>query len=215
MKRLPLIFALVLFFTTSLFAANAMNVRVGFLAPSGADTGVFPGLSYGVNVDNVVEVGFGFDYFYKNFQEKRYVEFDTSSAGNNIDHARVNSDITTYYIPVMGTIRVSLPMELDVVPYIGTGLGWGLLWEDIFIAEDLTPNNEHNKIDEVNFYNGINWTLQFGVKYALSQNASIYGETFYNGGKMKKNVRRDSSGITWSELNMSGAGLRIGVELRL
>lgn len=215
MKKTYLFFVLALCFTTSLFAGNAMNVRVGFLAPSATDTGFFPGFSYGVNVDNVVEIGLGFDYFYKNFQDKRYVEFDTTKAGNYIDKAQVTSDITTYYIPLMGTIRVSVPLDIVVVPYGGIGFGWGLLWEDIFIASDETPGSEHNRITDVNFYHGYNWTIQLGGKLPLSRNASLYGETFYNGAKMKKDVKRGSTGITWSELDMSGAGLRLGVELKL
>jgi hypothetical protein len=115
----------------------------------------------------------------------------------------------------MATVRIGVPADLPVIPYGGLGLGWGLLWEKVFIAEDTSVEPPNEKIDEINFYNGFNWTIQLGARYPLSPNASFYGETFYNGGKMKKDIEKGAEGITWDEIDMSGLGLRLGIEVRI
>ena len=199
----------------SLFANQSMNVRLGFLAPSGAKTGIFPGLSIGYNIDNIVDMGIGFDYFYSNDREVRTISVSETSGGSTIVTKSVGSDITTYYIPLMVGLRVGVQTDLPVIPYGGVGLGWGFLWEKVYIAADDAEEPPIEQIDETNFYNGFNWTLQLGAKYPLSTNVSLYGEGFYNGGLMKKNIQRDALGITWEEIKMSGFGLRAGLELRI
>lgn len=199
-----------------LFADRGMNIRLGFLSPSATKTGIFPGFSYGFNIDNIIDMGLGFDYYYSSDREVREISVeDTANNGAEVVTKQASSDFTTYYVPLLATVRVGVPIDLPVIPYGGVGLGWGLLWEDVFIAEDTTEDPPNERIDEVNFYNGFNWALQLGAKYLLTPNASFYGEAFYNGGRMKKNIERGAEGITWDEINMSGFGLRIGIEVSI
>jgi len=188
---------------------------LGFLAPSGAKTGIFPGLTFGYNIDNIVDMGIGFDYYYSNDREVRTISVSETPGGSTIVTKSIGSDITTYYVPLMAILRVGVQTELPVIPYGGVGLGWGFLWEKVYIAADDTADPPNEQIDEVNFYNGFNWNVQLGAKYPLTSNVSVYGEGFYNGGLMKKNIQRDALGITWDEIKMSGIGLRAGLELRI
>ncbi len=221
MKKTVLVLCVIIILTPCLFANRGMNVRFGFLTPSATKTGIFPGFSYGFNIDNIIDMGVGFDYFYRNERDYRDIVVTETETGTTVELVDIGSDLTTYYIPLMASIRVGIPVDLPIIPYGGAALGWGLLWEDVFIAgSELENGNDrddvsYDSIDEVNFYNGFNWGLQLGAKYPLSPNASFYGEAFFNGGRMKKNIERGAEGITWDEINMSGAGLRLGIEVSL
>ncbi|MBW6515944.1 MAG: outer membrane beta-barrel protein [Candidatus Cloacimonetes bacterium] len=215
MKRSLLILALSIFLIPALFASQSLNVRLGFLAPSGAKTGIFPGLSLGYNVDNIVEMGLGLDYYYSNDREMKTINVPAETDRLDVEPRIVGSDLTTYYLPLMATLKVGIPADLPVIPYGGVGLGWGLLWEKVFVAAGDEDESPSEAIDEVNFYNGFNWMIQLGAKYPLSTNINVYGEGFYNGGVMKKNIQKDALGITWDEVKMSGIGLRAGLEIRL
>jgi outer membrane protein W len=213
MKKFVLVAFCVVLLVPALLANNGLNVRVGFLSPSASKTSFFPGISYGINIDNVVELATGFDYFYNNSKETEKIGQYDSDSGNLIDTIEMGSDITTIYVPIMGTLKVGIPLDAPVIPYAGIGLGWGILWEDVFIAAD--PDGDFDGIDKVSFYHGFNWATQIGVKYPLAPRASVYGEAFYNGGKMKSDIKKDAYSITWDEINMSGMGLRLGIELRM
>ncbi len=215
MKRIFLLLVFSLIITVSLTANTAINIRGGFLVPSGSKTSFMPGASYGINVDDIVELTVGMDLFYNNYTESRVASFDTTKAGNIVDIVKTGTDVKTIYVPLMTTLKISFPLEMAFTPYGGVGLGWAILWEDIFVPASDEPNQEHNAIEESDIYNGFNWILQLGARYQLSPNVHFYGESFYNFGKMKKDIKRDEYGRTWDEIDMSGLGLRIGVEMAL
>lgn len=211
---------LVLLLTVSLSANKGINIRAGFLSPSGAKTGFMPGISYGLNVDDVVELAVGFDFFYRSYEETKTVSATDRETGTTVEVIEAGSELKTGYIPVMATLKVGVPVELPVLPYAGVGLGWAILWEDIFLpAGEYHGENDElvevDKVEELDFYNGFNWILNLGAKYRLSPNVHIYGETFYNFGKMKKDIETGETGRTWDEVDMSGLGLRLGIEMAL
>jgi len=215
MKRY-LVALLFLMVISGLSADNLMNVRFGFLAPEGAKTGIFGGLSYGSSFDEVVSMDMGFDYFYKGFKEKRKLyEWDTE-AGNTEETFKQTSDIKTMYLPIMLALNIHIPLDHSVKPFFKAGLGWGFLWEDVYVAAipEEEPN-AHDEIDDTKFYNGFNWTLGAGAKYKLGSKSHVYGEFFYNGGRMKRDIKKSEYGITWDEINMSGVGMRLGIEFRI
>lgn len=216
MKKGYIIIAAILMITVGLMGDTAINIRGGVLFPSGSETGFMPGLSYGVNVDNVVELSAGFDFFYRTYEDTETVDLSETGTGSTLESVQASTDFKTFYVPIMATIKVAVPVELPVTPYGGVGLGWGLLYEDIFIAGGKTEDGkEYDPVDEKDLYNGFNWALQLGAKYELSPNVHLYGETFYNFGKMKKDVEKTKFGRTWDEVDMSGLGLRLGIEMRL
>ncbi len=212
-KLIFLMLALVL--TVSIFANKGINIRAGFLAPSDAKTGFMPGMSYGINVDDIVELAVGFDFFYRSYTDTKEVSVYDRETGTQVSEIKTGTELKTGYIPVMATLKVGVPVELPVLPYAGVGLGWALLWEDIFLPAGEDNGNEYEKVEELDFYNGFNWILNLGAKYQLSSNVHLYGESFYNFGKMKKDFDEDEAGRTWDQVDMSGLGLRLGIEMAL
>ncbi len=210
-KTLLLIFIIAIFINLSA-VSKTMNLRAGFLVPNDAKTGFIGGLCYGTKFDESISLYFSSDYFYKNYSKIKKIGFHTSSGGNNVSEMQKSADITNYYLPMMGNLQVNFPLRNEVKLYGSVGLGYGLLWEKVFVAAN--QEEDTGKIDDVKFYSGFNWNISAGVKTELGRNSSIYGETFYNGGVMKRNLKADDYGVTWDQIDMSGIGMRIGVELR-
>ncbi|MDD3052304.1 MAG: outer membrane beta-barrel protein [Candidatus Cloacimonetes bacterium] len=201
-------------------AVNYMGVRFGFMNPDGAKSGVIGGFSYGRIFDESVSLDFGLDYFYKGYTDDKKISVNDTQADNEIITYSRSADIKTIYVPVMANLNVKLPLDRQIKPFFKAGLGWGFLWEDVYIAaEEDDPNTQdnekHDEIDDVKFYNGFNWLVGAGVKYRLARKSFLMGEFFYNGGKMTRNRDKTEYGITWDEIDMSGIGLRIGIEFEL
>ncbi len=210
-KFLGLFFVVMIFINLSA-TSKTMNLRAGFLVPNDANTGFIGGLCYGTKFDESVSLFFSTDYFYRNYSKIKKIGFHTSSGGNNVSEMRKSADITNYYLPLMGNLQVNFPLQDRIGLYGGVGIGYGLLWENVFVAANEEEGTE--KIDDVKFYSGFNWNISAGAKTGLGRNSSLYGEVFYNGGIMKRNLKADDFGVTWDQIDMSGIGMRIGIELR-
>ncbi len=197
--------------------AEPINMyRFGFLAPQDASIGSMFGFCYGSSIDNTVVLFPSADLFYRNFSKERKIGYATDNANNPVQTIQKTSDISTYYLPLQLNGKVNIPADSKFKPFVGGGFGLGLLWENVFVAafqEDNADHTFHSTVKETKFYSGFNWNLQAGVRYSLSRHTAIYGELFYNGGRMKRDIQVTDTGITWNEIDMSGVGLRIGLEV--
>lgn len=201
-----------------------MNIHFGFMAPKDAKTGFIGGLVYGLAVDDVVQAGIGLDYYYKSFSENRTVNVMGTQNGDRQGLTptpkKSLSEVKINYLPLLANINVSIPAEdLPVIPRFAFGLGWGLLWENIYavVEADSEEDRENNDpettlIDKTNFFHGFNWKISLGAKYPLGTRSFFNSEIVYNGGVMKSSIKKDKTGITWDEVDMSGLGLRLGIE---
>ena len=212
LKKFLVLFFLIAIFINLSALSKTMNLRAGFLVPNDAKMGFIGGLCYGTKFDESISLYFSTDYFYKNYSKIKKIGFHTSSGGNNVSEMRKSADITNYYLPMMGNLQVNFPLQDRLKLYGTVGLGYGLLWENVFVAAN--PDDDTEKVDDVKFYSGFNWNLATGLKTGLGRNSSIYGEFFYNGGIMKRNLKADDYGVTWDQIDMSGIGMRVGIELR-
>lgn len=212
-KTLILLFMCLLL--TALGAAES-RLRFGFLAPKGAETSFIGGFTYGRRIDEAVGLDMSMDFYYKSYTEKRKIGEYDSAAGNTVESHIVSGDYKTTYIPLLANVYINIPLDGPVQPYASAGIGWGLLWEDVFIA----AHEEHNvqgqletvpAYDEVNFYNGFAWNIAAGVSHKLGTKSSIFAELFYHGAKMKDDIDYSDFGVTWDEVDMSGIGARLGL----
>ncbi len=187
-----------------------MRLRMGFLSPADSKFGLISGFSINRPFDETVELGTSLDFYKKNYSEKREISYSVSDAGNQVTQVKQTTDINIYYFPAMINLRINLT-EVPLKPYIGAGAGWGFLWEDVYVASDST----YDGIDAVKFYNGFNWNISTGLSYKLGSRSKLFGEIIYNGGAMTRDKKKTDTGITWEEIDMSGIGLRAGIEFRI
>lgn len=210
MKRLMLLLTLMCFSMGLLLAVNQSSFRFGFYGPSDSNAGMMLGASRGTFVDERVEIFGSGDFFFRTYTQDKKINTTTTPGGSEISTIKRSADISTYYLPLMGNIRVKFPYNKTFSPYVGGGIGWSMAWEDVFIAEDSLTS----KIDDVNFFNGFAANLNSGVILPLGSKSDVYFEAFYNWSNCKRNQKETSAGIFWDELNMSGLGIRMGLAFK-
>lgn len=211
MKKLMLIISIMSISLLCLANNEQRSFRIGFYNPQDSKAGLMLGGTTGIDVDERVEINFSGDFFIRNYTDDKDINVQNTVGGNEIVTVLRTADISTYYIPIMGNVKIKIPYTENIVPYAGGGIGYAMAWEDIFIAADTTANS--SKIDDVNFYHGFAGNVNLGVNLPLGSKSNLYLETFYNWSVCKRNKKENATGITWDELNMSGTGIRLGLAI--
>ena len=185
------------------------KISLGLYSPPEIESGLNIGYGYYRYIDEMVSAGIGMDAFWTNYMKASSVETEETGLGQEIITQQVEIDMTSYLLPVMGTVRVILPFELGAFsPYTNVSLGWNILF-----------NNETNYVtgeQTFRFFNGFGWGLGAGASLDLGEKSSIGIETYYRSAKMKANVDETDLGLPiYDELDMTGLGLQIGLFMNI
>jgi hypothetical protein len=185
------------------------KISLGLYSPPEIESGLTIGYGYYRYIDDMVSAGVGIDAFWTNYMKVSSVETEETGLGQEIITQQVEIDMTSYLLPLMGTVRVILPFELGAFsPYTNVSLGWNILF-----------NNEKNYVtgeQTFRFFNGFGWGLGTGVSLGLGEKSSIGIETYYRSAKMKANVDETELGLPiYDELDMTGLGLQIGLFMNI
>jgi hypothetical protein len=112
--------------------------------------------------------------------------------------ARSSSDL----FPMLASVQVSPAPGMGIVPYIGAGAGW----EVLFISgDDFTTGD---KFDAT--YGGWGWQAWAGVAIPTSHWTKLNAEVFLNRSEVSRDVD-DGAGRFTETVNMDGAGMRFGL----
>ena len=185
------------------------KISLGLYSPPEIESGLNIGYGYYRYIDEMVSAGIGMDAFWTNYMKASSVETEETGLGQEIITQQVEIDMTSYLLPLMGTVRVILPFELGAFsPYTNVSLGWNILF-----------NNETNYVtgeQTFRFFNGFGWGLGAGASLDLGEKSSIGIETYYRSAKMKANVDETDLGLPiYDELDMTGLGLQIGLFMNI
>jgi len=185
------------------------KISLGLYSPPEIESGLTIGYGYYRYIDDMVSAGVGMDAFWTNYMKASSVETEETGLGQEIITQQVEIDMTSYLLPLMGTVRVILPFELGAFsPYTNVSLGWNILF-----------NNETNYVtgeQTFRFFNGFGWGLGAGASLDLGEKSSIGIETYYRSAKMKANVDETELGLPiYDELDMTGLGLQIGLFMNI
>jgi len=186
------------------------KISFGLYSPPEIESGLSIGYGYYRYIDDMVSAGVGMDAFWTNYIKVSSVGIaDTTGLGQAITTQQVEIDMTSYLLPLMGTVRVMLPFELGAFsPYTNVSLGWNILF-----------NNETNYVtgeQTFRFFNGFGWGLGAGASLGLGEKSSIGIEAYYRSAKMKANVDETELGLPiYDELDMTGLGLQIGLFMNI
>ena len=185
------------------------KISLGLYSPPEIESGLNIGYGYYRYIDEMVSAGIGMDAFWTNYMKASSVETEETGLGQEIITQQVEIDMTSYLLPLMGTVRVILPIELGAFsPYTNVSLGWNILF-----------NNETNYVtgeQTFRFFNGFGWGLGAGASLDLGEKSSIGIETYYRSAKMKANVDETELGLPiYDELDMTGLGLKIGLFMNI
>ena len=186
------------------------KISLGLYSPPKIESGLNIGYGYYRYIDEMVSAGVGIDAFWTNYKKVSSVGIaDTTGLGQTITPQQVEVDMTSYLLPLMGTVRVILPIELGLFsPYTNVSLGWNILF-----------NNETNYVtgeQTFRFFNGFGWRLGVGASLGLGEKSSLGIETYYRSAKMKANVDETELGLPiYDELDMTGFGFQIGLFMNI
>ena len=186
------------------------KISLGLYSPPKIESGLNIGYGYYRYIDEMVSAGVGLDAFWTNYKKVSSVGIaDTTGLGQTITTQQVEVDMTSYLLPLMGTVRVILPIELGLFsPYTNVSLGWNILF-----------NNETNYVtgeQTFRFFNGFGWGLGVGASLGLGEKSSFGIETYYRSAKMKANVDETELGLPiYDELDMTGFGFQIGLFMNI
>lgn len=203
-----IIVVLLLCLTGLVYGRNmkALELHVGTLNPKGTPAGMLLGGSYGISVDEAVDVGIGVFYFWKKYTE------DTSVPNPNADPQQPETstvkrelDYNTSLLPVSANVTVHFPVAQQLSVYGGGGISYQFLWSK--------QNNYVDGVEKSRFFKGFGWVGRVGLEYLLGRRSSLIAEAYYNGCKVKGNKSEEAGLPTWDEVDVSGLGFRAGVRL--
>lgn len=195
--------------TPRVFGQNmtATSIKLGYFKPKDAASGFLLGLNYGYVIDETIDIGFGADFFRKNYQ--RDSEVAKTVYEQNITETTKQRDLefTTMVLPIMATINIKIPIS----PYTPAAylLSGGLGWEMMFNSEQNYKTNQKSS----RFYHGFGYNVSAGIMYQIGSRSALLAEVGYNGCKVSRNHKVEEGLPVWDEVNISGLMIRAGVRL--
>ncbi len=106
---------------------KSTTLKFGYYNPKGAKGGASFGLNLSNGIDEVIDLGFGVDLYYRSY--KRDSKFATVVIGGEFEESQIKREMEfiTTAIPVMGTILVKLNADMPFSYFVGGGLGYALI----------------------------------------------------------------------------------------
>jgi len=213
MKRGILLFGMVLLigaFTLSSIAyadkGKAYSIRASYFAPSDVKDGFSFGGSIGTWVDEAVQIGIGSDFFFRNYRKSSYVADNDYADGTQATTYKTEVEYNTYIIPLMLELTLNFPAL-----WKGSIFGHGGLGYELLINKE---RNYTQEVSETRLYGGFAWQVGAGVSFKLGSDSALFVEGYYNGAKVKRNLKEADKFLpVFEEVNLSGLGARVGLML--
>ena len=187
---------IVLYSTVLAQSAKVLKFKGGFFNPKGMESSLILSGSYGIAVDERVDLSIGISYFNKK-SKSRDVQFEGSK--DNVEYTVI--DEKTEYSNTLLPLSVDLTASFPIQPSLYWILGGGLTYEFLFL-KDAT-------------FSGFGWDVFLGIEYEIGSRSSFVVEGFYNGCKPQGKIKIENIGKTTAEVNVSGIGIRGGIKLLL
>ncbi|MCU0642797.1 MAG: hypothetical protein MUC94_00850 [bacterium] len=193
--------------TASLYAqmypmSGITTLKAGYFDPSASNAGFIFGGSYAWKVDESVDVGIAADYFRKTHSE------DSVQVLADEKLIITNAELTTNIIPIYGLINIKFPAGYTMDYFVSGGIGYEMLFRT-----EQTYGPDASK--KSRFYDGFKWILSAGIHYRIGSRSAFIAEAFYDGTKVSRDKKGETSGLARYEVNLSGFGIRAGIRMGL
>ena len=183
-------------------------IKIGYLNPKDVDSGLLLGFDFATPVDETVELGISSNFFYTNYNKVSTVAVADPQGGIQETTKQQELEYTTFSIPLYGMINVVIPTSR----FFGYQIHGGLGYEFLFNKE----NNYIENTSEQRKYHGLAWEASAGFHYIIGSRSALVGEVLYHSAKPSRNKKSSKVGLpTWSEVNLSGFGVRFGIRFDL
>lgn len=185
---------------------RVLELRGGYLNPKDTEAGLIFGGSYGVSIDERVDLSLGLSYFHKGYSKESEVADSVSPSGIHESTVMKELEYSTTLLPISANVNIRFPFQPPLYWYVGGSLTYQFLFN--------TEKNFEEGISEKRNYRGWGWMVRAGIEYTIGSRSSVLLEAFYNIGKVKRNVEETVEGLpVWDEVDVSGLGFRTGLRL--
>jgi len=182
-----------------------MELHGGVIDPDG-DAGSIGlgGIKIGGAPDPRVQLGIMVDWAHRGNATTEIITTDTGPNGEEIRTQRELAESATDLVPILAYLQVGGSGRLPIVPYIGAGGGYQMLF---LSAEDFTTGNEFDAT-----YHGWAWQVWGGLAIPLSRTLKLTGEVFRTGGTVGRDLDDLGGGaVIREEIDVDGTGARVGL----
>jgi hypothetical protein len=181
------------------------DFKVGFIFPSGAETGFIGGIFTGRMVDEAIGYGIELDFYRKSYVDK--VEVSRGSEGGaEIIEEIPDIDNAVTMLPILFKLNYVVPVAPKFALRINGGVGYEVLWNSV------TKYSEN--IDNTKFYHGFAWMVGGALSMPLSRASDIFLELNYHNSQPSRGEGETEAGAPIkTKINMSGMMLRLGIRL--
>lgn len=194
-----------------------LDIHAGYLAPKGTDAGMLFGASISAPFDEAIIFGFGLDVFQKTYAKEEEVIDPDRDAGQPDQRIVTEIDYRSTAIPLYLSMRINIPNvgiksrstnEMVLGYFARASLSYQYIISEI--------NNYKLKVSEKRNFKGWGWQGGVGLYYKVGSRSTLVLETIYNNCVTNSRVSTEKDGLPQKErIDLSGVGIRVGVELDL
>lgn len=133
--------------------------------------GLYVNGSIGSVLADQLDLGIQLSWYHRSTGGEEFVRQGDLPDGTHVTTVIRTRSIDTNLVPLMGTIRVRIPVTPQFEPYVGGGLGWEWL---------TVEGTDENGFDFRNDYDGFGAQVFTGANLNVARQTSLYGEAVWN-----------------------------------
>jgi hypothetical protein len=205
-------FSLLILFSGCLFAQGGsrhsfMEFKVGYLKPEDASGSNMLGFSVGRKLDDKLYYGAEANYISSTYRRTTTIAV-IDSGGVRVTDKQLELDFRTRILSLLLQISYETRLDSAGTVYFRASGGGGMyfVWND--------ENNYIDNIQRTRNFNGLGWQLTTGLGMPISRTGMIFIDAVYNYALLSKKLNDNEFGLpTFREINLSGFGVRAGINL--
>jgi len=150
-----------------------------------------------------IDLGVQISWYHHGTDGEQFVREGDLPDGTHVTTVITTQSIDTDLVPVMGTLRVRIPVSPQFEPYVGGGVGWEWL---------TVQGTDQNGVDFSNDYDGFGAQLFGGINMNVAHGTGLYGEAVWNSSTPKADFFDPSIGqVVREEVDFDGLAFHGGL----
>ena len=133
--------------------------------------GLYVNGSLGSVLADQIDLGVQISWYHRSTGGEEFVREGDLPDGTHVTTVVRTQSIDTDLVPVMGTLRVRIPVSPSLQPYVGGSVGWEWL---------TVQGTDENGVDFSNDYDGFGAQLLGGLNLSVGHTTGLYGEAVWN-----------------------------------
>ncbi len=207
MKKLICIIVLA-FVSLSYSQWGTSSVKLGYFNPSATEGGFIIGFDAGTFIDKNFSWNFSFDWFQKNYIDKRLVAELNNYYGTSGTINELRAKTNLHDFPVMFNVIVKFPMNPRSQFYVTGGVGAEMLLINY-------RNFQNPEQDDLEVAFDFNWRIGAGAAFALGARSEVFTEISYHNSNPGWEYEVEEIGFGQKRIfersyDMSGMMVRVG-----